>query len=432
MNAQDESTATLDGDKAVAQRWIHEGRLGQLREKIAKFAKRAAKLGQESVQLDELGERFMNQYRDKFGNKYGVPVGTPARDPMDKPLGTYRQVLVRATGALPRLNGWKILAGIDHDDDGNVVNVAPGQTLPTHYRTAAPACDHCKTKRARATTTVVQHTDGQVMQIGHNCLADFLRTGDADKLAEMAEWQSDFFTEFGSDGDGDGFGGGSAEPYHETEGYLQHVAASVALYGYVSRAKSEEWGKPSTRTDAMDHFAPTRNMLAHGFKPRTPTEVDIAQAQAAREWAAALTDVDTQASDFLYNVRQFARKQAFRNKHAGYVAAILPAYLKAMEPREPADTRPSEYQGTVGKRQVFTGLKLMAVIRVEGIYGVTKIHKFRDGEGNVFTWFSTGAELDPGLTYDLKATVKAHGVYDDVKQTVITRAVAIEPVAAAA
>lgn len=61
-----------------------------------------------------------------------------------------RLVDVTVQGTTPRINGWEFVATLDHAGEaGNILRTVPTfvGTIPTAYRTASPACDHCKTNR---------------------------------------------------------------------------------------------------------------------------------------------------------------------------------------------------------------------------------------------------------------------------------------------
>src|SRR6188474_1381037 len=81
---------------------------------------------------------------------------------------------VRVTvGEFPRANGWTFVAKIEHTVAGNLISCAPGETLDESYRTAKAHCDHCNTQRGRTETFVIRSPEGELKQIGRNCLADF-------------------------------------------------------------------------------------------------------------------------------------------------------------------------------------------------------------------------------------------------------------------
>jgi hypothetical protein len=56
-----------------------------------------------------------------------------------------------------------------------------------------------------------------------------------------------------------------------------------------------------------------------------------------------------------------------------------------------------------------------------GQFGDKVLHTFEDGQGNAAVWFSSGRALKIGKTYEIKATVKEHGEYNGIKQTVLSR-----------
>ena len=52
-------------------------------------------------------------------------------------------------------------------------------------------------------------------------------------------------------------------------------------------------------------------------------------------------------------------------------------------------------------------------------YGLTKIFKIIDANGNVYTWKTSGGLADDSI--EIVGTVKSHNEYRDVKQTELTR-----------
>ena len=100
-------------------------------------------------------------------------------------------------------------------------------------------------------------------------------------------------------------------------------------------------------------------------------------------------------------------------------------YLKSQRPA-------SEYVGEVGARQVFE-LTVKRVYSYEARsfsgYGTETryIYNFEDKNGNVFIWKTSsglwrkGLPIEEGETFKCRATVKDHSVYNDVKQTELTR-----------
>lgn len=82
----------------------------------------------------------------------------------------------------------------------------------------------------------------------------------------------------------------------------------------------------------------------------------------------------------------------------------------------------SVHVGTVGERRVFT-LTVAAVVELIGQYGLSFINITKDEAGNVIIYKGSNA-WTKGETVTVKATIKAHGERDGVKQTNISRPVA--------
>jgi hypothetical protein len=136
--------------------------------------------------------------------------------------------------------GYQFLATLEHTEEGNVVRCVKGCEIPTHYRTANSDCDHCHTIRRRNDTFVLQHTESQkYLQVGRNCLADFLGW-DAERYAAMAELSYDV-SELGEASESLGsYGSGGGFDYLER--YLGYVAECITLKGWRSRSTAQEYG----------------------------------------------------------------------------------------------------------------------------------------------------------------------------------------------
>jgi len=114
----------------------------------------------------------------------------------------------------------------------------------------------------------------------------------------------------------------------------------------------------------------------------------------------------------------------FNERNKGFVAYAVQAFKKDTEEqieREKSAQNPSEHQGEIGKREVFT-LTVSNENTIEGYMGTTWLYTMVDADGNKFKWFASNPKLTVGETYSLKATVKKHDEWKGEKQTVITRA----------
>ena len=69
-------------------------------------------------------------------------------------------------------------------------------------------------------------------------------------------------------------------------------------------------------------------------------------------------------------------------------------------------------------------LKVTGIREINSDFGVTILHMMEDRSGNRVKWFSSGARLDPQETGEfirVKATVKTHGEYRGIKETLMNR-----------
>jgi hypothetical protein len=198
---------------------VPEQRLGWLREKLGKLARKAQKLGCEQPTL-VVGDSFLKESVD-------AETGT-------KTYIQYFNVVV--TGPAPRINGWSFVATLDHADGEVVVRTSPEfkDGLPKHFRTADPRhCDHCQKLRMRNETFVLRNDAGEFKRVGRQCLRDFFGHEAAASLAAVAEllWAACETAE-AADAEGGGVGGGN---YVDLNEYLLFVAAAIRQEGWLSR-----------------------------------------------------------------------------------------------------------------------------------------------------------------------------------------------------
>lgn len=85
-----------------------------------------------------------------------------------------------------------------------------------------------------------------------------------------------------------------------------------------------------------------------------------------------------------------------------------------------------KYQKAVGERAEFILTCKAVITPATEIYAV-RIYKFEDEDGNVFMNFASKiGSWSVGEKYKIRATVKAHKIYDGVRQTHIIRLHTVE------
>lgn len=459
---------------------IPEVNLDGLKARIAKMNKRAVKLGMEPIVVTETGENFdllksrdtafdeiELGYRQSSWVKVELLDGETTDIAKDRILVKEPQqrftlrrfVLCEVEGKLPRVNGWAMRATIQHEEGGNILRTVPGfnENLPLAYRTATTNCEHCGKDRRRNDTYVLQRNlteemealeaqwsdktapasviekldkmaAGEWKQVGRNCLADFIRSGDVSAWAQMAEMLAGLDAEISAfEEDGWEGGGSRGAIYYSALELLTQVACCVRNDGFCSRTEAKNsFGKQATADHAMCFFdSKYVNKLSELDRAKySPNPADKAKAAEAIAWAQELpADV---TNDYLWNIRVVSHRENLTHRDSGLAASIISAYHRHMEKelqhKYERETSLNEHFGTVGERKVFT-LTVMGTKEIESHYGLTTLYKFRDSDGRTAIWFASGEgdNLEIGGKYTIKATVKAHRERDGWKETQLNR-----------
>ena len=419
MMSQTKTTEREQRDGLPVYR-IPEANIDHLRERIVKMNRRAKRLGMAPLVLSEFGTGvhvWMEDILDSTGR-------------WQKIERSVALILCTVAGSLPRVDGWAMAATIQHEAEGNILRTVPGfeTTLPIHFRSCDTACEHCGTNRVRKDTYVLQSEADEWKQVGRNCLADFLRTGDAAGWAEMAEILASLAGEM------EGFEGMGEFSCGEHTGFsllalLAQVACIVRQDGWCSRteARNAFGGKQATVDAATPFFSAKalQYMDSAKIEKYQRTEPDEQRAADAIAWAQALeTAVD---NDYLWNLRVVSHREFIGYREVGLAGSMIAAYNRHLEQelkrKYEREQSLDEHFGTPGKRETFT-LTVIGTREIEGNYGLTTLIRFRDPAGRIATWFCSGSapdEMELDATVAVKATVKAHGEYQGMRQTQLTR-----------
>lgn len=427
-----------------------------LLEKVAKLARKSAKLNLPAIELAKTGEFQVPFFRT--GNHEGIShtkldtaeLLAKAEKNVAEGRGSiiYRTYFtVTLTGAVPRLAGWEFVATLQHlEVDGEVANmlrIVPGfgESLPVRFRTSGPEnCDHCrKVIRSRKETFVVRKTGtNEWLQVGRSCTQTFLGGADPHSVAKGLEYLQSA-GDLCNSAESDGFGGGRFVESAEMETFLAWAAACVRIDGWLSRGKARAMANGMTATADMafmfecpPHFGPGQDKARREFEAarlaHTPTDADKALVAAALTYAETSLAGKMEGNDYLYNLWVACNQSTVTAKLAGIAGSLISHYIKEVERAtlhelETRRTADSKHVGTVGERRFFK-VTTLKVITVDGQFGTTCIHKMVDADGNLLVWFATGSadNLETGKEVWLKATVKKHDTRDGKLQTVINRA----------
>ncbi len=395
-----------------------------LREKIATLNKKATKLGCEPAKVKVLDEVVIERSKVMPGGR----------------TITYEVTVFNVTvvGSTPKLAGWSLVAKVEFVGDEKLISCVPGETCPVHFRTGDFHCDHCKSARQRKNVFVLRHDDGRYVQVGRQCIKDFLGGKSPEQLLAQAAWG---FSVSGALGEAsDGWGGGRCEEAIDMVEYLNAVAICIRRLGWVSKAKAQ-YADSSTSGDAWYLVRPPCNGDARRrYEKWVETnnlhhqERDEKLAAEALEWAKTLP---VTGNDYLYNLGVACRAGFILRSTSGIVASLISAYLRHVEhegyrtaQKHEDAVKSREWVGTIKVRQDFEKLTVLKMKSIEGDWGVTTLVIFESESGDLIKWFASVNldDLEPGDMVDIKATVKKHGSYNDVKETVVNRAKILEKV----
>jgi hypothetical protein len=336
---------------------------------------------------------------NKKAYRYGIPqiVVTKTGETYETVSGKttkYKLINFKISQPSPKMNGgWKFIARVDHEDFGNMIVKAPGTDefegkLHEMFGSGQPSyCDHCKKKRNRTSTFIVQDQQGNLKRIGKACLKDYLPGGASD-VQKLIHWGEEWvgivlndikISSDSDDGGGErGGGGGSGGPRYAGIEYTLGLGLFIAdTFGYLSsknaRNNFETGGPTESTADKVKKVlegAFTTEERKQDLYEKTQEYLDNEEQrkeyeQKAKEildWAPAyieaqLRDPSSQMGDYFRNLKLMvdAAKNPetayISHKHVGYILGLIPMFQRAKQDKSEtakAGKKPSEYVGTIG------------------------------------------------------------------------------------
>jgi hypothetical protein len=272
------------------------------------------------------------------------------------------------------------------------------------------ACDHCDKIRDRKDIYLVRHEDGRQLQVGSSCIKDFLGWSALPCFISGEDVESEAFAPSAS---------GRWVDF-SVEDVLAIAWALIKRDGFkpASFDNSTKWAVLTVldpRGDDQKRFAREARVL-----------VDEARKQAGDIRAAVLA-MDASRSEYLTNLQVCLRANFVTARGFGLVVSAPSAWAKSVERDLTRKAEKSavcnEYVGTV-KDKVELTVTVSSIRPVDNGYGVSYLYTMTDQAGHVFKWFSSSRALGDEVTGKpvvIKGTVKGHELYNEVKQTMLTR-----------
>ena len=403
---------------AAADR-IHELDLAEVEKRIERINRQARKVGAPPVELFIVGEE-LRPSKHKLTAEGWVPTQ------VDRYLEVY---VVGSQPSLP--GGWRLAGVVDYRQAVPLVSTVPGAELPFDPRDRGATCDHCETARARAEVFVLVDAAGAGVQVGRNCLGDFLGLASNDPAQALIRFAS-LSDVLGFDEEG----GGSRGP---SGFYLKEIlvlsGAIVNVSGWVARSRAAMEGITSTSARIQEYLNPPK--FAYECKASAEYRewrAKVSEQLADDGWKALCAEADMaitwaqgrRGSEFEKELADISQCEFLGVRYLGRAAYILPGFRKEQERLNEAARRTARFATSAWlgaeKQRLELDLELVGVKLIDGDYGTTTLATFDDGKGNQVKWFASNfPEWPIGEKRAVKATVKKHDEYKGVKQTVVTR-----------
>lgn len=387
---------------------IHEGNMDRLMKKVTRIQNKCRKYGCD-FRFEEVGEEFR-----EIENEDGEKVLT-------------RFVLVEAEGKAV-INGWRFIASVEHTEKGNIISGVCDVEVPERYYNSKPVCEHCKSRRVRKYTYIVQHVaSGEFRQVGKSCLQDFTHGMSVEGVAAYTALFDDIIEAE------EPAGGCHFERFLPTREFLLYAVECIRHWGYIKRNCE---GLRATVDRAENYYCVDmgyirfRPLVEEYLQEMRQVGFNANSAKNAEYVDAALAWVNQQeeTSNYMHNLKTACSLSHVRFSHSGILASLFPAYDRELEhqarlaeenARREREAQGSKWVGNLKDRITVQVSDYRAVTSWDTDWGTTYIYKITDMTGNVYTW-KTGKVLGDDLK-TLIGTVKAHNEFRGIKQTELTR-----------
>ena len=411
--------------------------LPQLEAMVAEHNRRVSKLARRhKIEIASASTRTLRTFqaqRISTGDGWKFLPAIEATDP--ESVRFWAEVEVSGQRAV--ISGWEIVASLTLTDAGYLLSPVTGAVSDyDSHKGHGGTCDHCKTSRQRSVTYLLRK-DTEIKAVGSKCLRDF--TGHmspsawaayADSLVGFEMEISDLEDEdFDEESAGQGRRLAEAVPILK---YLPFVAMEIRVNGWLSKGKAwSEGGTPTADVawETMVRAAREQRLLQQG----EPSEEDRRRSAADIELVSETFSSKPDHEDYEDHLMSVINQGYVFFRNMGLVASICAAADRIRRDQAQAEARRneiSEWFGDVGSRDSFI-LRVVHTQALDGRFGVSYLHILVDEKGRKAKWFATGKCLEKG-TYEIKATIKKHEVYQERKETLLTRCSVVREIGAPA
>ena len=323
-------------------------------------------------------------------------------------------------------DGWEFVAALDQAGEGTlIVRTRPGADLQG-WAPSEALCEHCHQRRHRNTTYVLRNADGELRQVGSNCLENFLG------VKPSGLWAIGEDPLGGFDERADWFGGARASTVADPREIIAAALFASDEGRHYEPKSAEQFGRvPTARHVDRLLFTSPRTSEDRAERER------YAEATARFEREGTIDDVLATVAamepgtDYVNNLHKLAAMEWVDARHAGMLASAVSGWAREKGRRVEREKTAGLYRpgfiAAEGEKIPQLHATVTKVRYIDDPYsyygGVNTLVLMRDENGHTVKWFASGRhDLNDGDQIALTGgRVKKHDVYEGQDQTVVTR-----------
>lgn len=389
---------------------IHESFFPEVEKKINKVIKKCKKCGNDFT-FEVVGIDMREDSRARDHKQYE---------------GVFHKFIIVNVEGEAKVGDWEFIATLNIRSNGNVIRRYNNEVeIPDYYKTSPDVCDHCNSVRNRKNLYLVRNVEtGEFKQVGGNCLMSY--TGISlehaaaimDGIDHLCRYDNIYDNEFSC----------GRTHYYSVKDVIWYASVIIGKMGYfnVESSLPTRWlVSDMLLSETLDRRVKELNDdLAHnGYGNvafcESEFEYDESKVNAIIDYYMSLDD----DSEFVHNIQTIMADGYATYKDLGFLSYAPQGYAKHIQreiERAKRDAWKRKHWGEIGKR--YKNVPVQDVRSVAGFctdYGYMNIWQIVIEDGTVLTWKSCSYPEDEVSTVSF--TVKEHGEYNGIPQTVVTR-----------
>lgn len=298
-----------------------------------------------------------------------------------------------------KVGEYELIAQLEHTGNGNIVRrINPSTPLPDRYLECVPCCEHCNTTRRRAITYVLMNNKKHYVQVGKNCLKDFIGY-DNDAIINMVSslyallHEEDFAEEQLM-----------GEPKWEVlDDFINRVYQLVKEEGY-----------------SKDRVNPLENLDRYDYDKTLEDKVEEIKNVVNTSWY--------NNSEYCHNCKVIMGLNVIEPKHFRLITSYVNSAMNYLQKQEALKSEKkslvNSYLGNVGDKIEFNVKSFKVLYTKEPQIGYGRwvsipVYRIITDDNHIVIWASSNGL--PKNVKTIKATIKKLDEYKGEKQTVVTR-----------